>query len=188
MHDPDIIAANFGYKLESNKEMRGFYGSAYFLEGGKVLKITSHKEEIAAAKLLVGKKSTYLADVYEVHDLLGYSVIILERLDKLPHQVRQSWRKYQNFYRLYFIVNIFYRLFRALLFQKPRNMSLKWFIKRVSNENAEKWRIIDENISSEAIKHGIYHPKDYLALENMGIKGKNVASFDVLLIDDKKIY
>jgi len=185
--DIEIVAANLGYELESKEGKRGHNGTAYFLKGGKVLKITNHKEEIEAAKLIMGSERTYLADIYEVHEMNDFTAIVVERLKPIPSVVEKSWTKYQNFYRMYFILNLFYRLFRVLFLLKPRDMSERKLINFLGNKNALKWSIINENISGEAIKCGILHPSDYLGIDNMGIKGKNVASFDVLDLYDKKL-
>lgn len=177
------IVDKLGFELENEKGLSGNNGTAYFLKGGKVLKITKHEEEIRAAKCILGKKNEYLADVYEIHEFDGFTVIISERLGKVSDNIRTSWDRYQAFYRFWFVLNLFYNLITLILTLKKRALPIEWLSTKLKAKNAIKWTEMDYRIAHNAFNCGISHPADYLDIDNMGMKNGHLASFDVLYLD-----
>ena len=183
MGEIDKFLRDLGYELELPKPIKGANGSAYFLKGGRVAKLTDHEEEIKAANILVGKELISIANIFEIHKYYGNTIIIMERIQPLSDELIKSHKKYTKFYQLYSIFNWFINLVSLVFTLKPRNLSLKWYIRITKSKNADKWYEIDERIKTEAIDNGIIKPNDYMEVNNLGMRNEIVSSFDVLEID-----
>jgi hypothetical protein len=59
----------------------GSFGHTYELEGEKICKICYDRDEIETANILVGKKSKYLVNYYDVFKGIDFDIIIMEKLD-----------------------------------------------------------------------------------------------------------
>ena len=77
--------SNGEYKLIGDQ---GFYGAAYDIGNGKVLKITTDRTEAINSNKLIGKKTEHLAEIYDVKTIKQYKepyyVIVLELLRTSP--------------------------------------------------------------------------------------------------------
>lgn len=147
------IANKLGYELLYFIDS-GTQGVAYRLEGNKVMKITTDKNEFMVANKLKKKPLKRISDVYETFRIKGYDIyiIILEYLEPLSDEVSDLLSDYFEMY----------------------------FTNMLNNDSKFEWlkqQLLE--IEKEFNANGILNPYDYDWYLNMGFKNGELAAFDV---------
>lgn len=73
----------------------GLHGHAYEMPNGRVFKLTDDVLEAQASRVIMGKKTTYIVNIYDVFKFKGTNLfgIVQEKLSRLDSQEKAFWNE-----------------------------------------------------------------------------------------------